>query len=93
MTIEIKKRDKETVIRVVGVLDDVTVASLEKTIDDRAKRCASIVLDLNNIEEISGTGLRALIKIRERIKEKSSLRLTGVCESVMQVLEASGVNA
>ena len=90
MTIEIKKRKKETVIRVTGVLDDVTAPALEKAISDIAKNTTIIILDLNGIDEISGEGLLALLKARKEMKEKGSLRLTGVCESVMQVIETTG---
>ena len=93
MTIEIKKKNKEAVIKVLGVLDDITSKALEKAIIDSAKNTPNIILDLNGIKDISNEGLTVLLGARKKIKKTGSLRLTGVCESVMQVLESSGVNA
>ena len=93
MTIEIKKRNNEAVIKVVGVLDNVTADALEKAISSSARNTSVIVLDLNGIEHISNEGLLVILGARKKMKEIGELRLTGVCESVMQVLEATGVNA
>lgn len=90
MTIVIKKRKNETVISVVGVLDDVTAPAFEKTVSDSAKSSANIVLDLKGVDRISDAGLRTLIETRERINSSGSLWLTGACESVMQSLEVTG---
>lgn len=93
MTVEIKKRNKEALIKISGVLDKTTAESLERTIASSAKSAPSIVLDLNGIEHITSEGLFVLLKIRREIKSVGSLRLTGVCESVMQIIEASGTSA
>lgn len=90
MTVDIKKRDNETFIKIVGVLDKTTAESLEKTIYNSIKSAPSITLDLNGIEYITKDGLVVLLRIRRKIKSVGSLRLEGVCESVMQIIEASG---
>jgi anti-anti-sigma factor len=87
MTIVIKKKGQDTLIEVGGVLDKFTAGALENAINDSAKGTKSIVLDLNGIEHISYEGLHTILGARKRMNEIGSLRLTGVCESVMQVLE------
>ena len=87
MTIVIKRKDKETFIEVGGVLDKFTVGALENAIYDSAKSTPSIVLDLNGIEHISVEGLHTILGARKRMNASGSLRLTGVCESIMQVIE------
>lgn len=77
MTIEIKKRKNETVIKVAGIIDDVTSQALEKTVIERVKASPNITIDLKGTKEISDVGL----SIRRRVKEVGSLKLTGVCES------------
>jgi anti-anti-sigma factor len=93
MTVEIKKRNKEALIKIAGVLDKTTAESLEKTIENSVKSAPSIVLDLSGIEHITNEGLLVLLRTRKEIKSVGSLRLNGVCESVMQIIEASGTNA
>lgn len=92
MTIVIKKKDKEAVIEVGGVLDEITAKALEKAINDSAKSTPSIVLDLNGIEDISKEGIMVLLKARKEMRSIGSLKLAGICESVMQIIEAGCVN-
>lgn len=87
MTIDIKKRKNETVIRVIGVLDAITAPALEKTINNSAKNSSSIILDLNSVDEISGEGLQIILGVKKNMEREGSLQFTGVCESVMQLIE------
>ena len=93
MTIEIKKRNDETVIKIIGVLDEITAKALEKTIDDSAKATSKIILDLHGIENITSEGLLILLSTRKKIKKVGSLKLKGVCENVVRAIEANRVNA
>jgi anti-sigma B factor antagonist len=93
MTVEIKKRNEEALIKIAGVLDKTTAESLERTIESSAKSAPIIVLDLSGIEHITSEGLLVLLRIRKEIKSVGSVRLAGVCESVMQIIEASGTNS
>ena len=93
MTIEIKKRNDEAVIKITGVLDEITAKALEKTIDDSAKTTPKIILDLHGIENITSEGLLILLSTRKKIKKVGSLKLRGVCENVVRVIETNRVNA
>lgn len=90
MTIEIKKHANETIIEVVGRLDTITAPVLEKTISESIANIESLVLDLKGLEYISSAGLRVLLATQKKMQVKGSMKLTGVCEDVMEILEMTG---
>ena len=90
MTIEIRKNAKETVIEVVGRLDTITAPVLEKTIDENVQSTQNLVLDLKGLEYISSAGLRVLLGAQKKMQKVGTMKLTGVCEDVMEVLEMTG---
>ena len=90
MTIEIKKNEQETIIEVVGRLDTITAPVLEQTIGENIATVQSLVLDLKGLEYISSAGLRVLLGAQKKMQKVGSMKLTGVCEDVMEVLEMTG---
>ena len=90
MTIEIKKNAKEITIEVAGRLDTITAPVLEKTISEHIDNMQSLVLDLKGLEYISSAGLRVLLGAQKKMNKNGSMKLTGVCEDVMEVLEMTG---
>ena len=90
MTIEIKKYAKETTIEVVGRLDTITAPVLEQTINENVGSTQSLVLDLKGLEYISSAGLRVLLGAQKKMHQIGSMKLNGVCEEVMEVLEMTG---
>ena len=90
MTIEIKKYENATTIEVVGRLDTITAPVLEKTINENIAGIQSLVLDLKGLEYISSAGLRVLLGAQKRMQKNGTMKLTGVCEEVMEVLEMTG---
>lgn len=90
MTIDIKRNAKEIIISVVGRLDTITAPSLEKTIADSIGSVESLVLDMKGLEYISSAGLRVLLGAQKKMQRVGSMKLTGVCEDVMEVLEMTG---
>lgn len=90
MTIDIKKHANETTISVIGRLDTITAPSLEKTISDSIVNIESLVLDMKGLEYISSAGLRVLLGAQKKMQRSGSMKLTGVCEDVMEVLEMTG---
>ena len=90
MTIEIKKISDETTITVVGRLDTTTAPALEKTINENVENTASLVLDMKGLEYISSAGLRVLLGAQKKMQKLGSMKLTAVCEEVMDVLEMTG---
>ena len=90
MTIEIKKNAKEATIEVVGRLDTITAPVLEKTLSETIGNVDSLVLDLKGLEYISSAGLRVVLGAQKKMQRVGSMKLTNVCEDVMEVLEMTG---
>ena len=90
MKIEIKKNEKETVIEVVGRLDTITAPVLEQTISENIMGAQGLILDFTGLEYISSAGLRVLLGAQKKMKDNGSMKLVGVCEEVMEVLEMTG---
>ena len=90
MTIEIKKRAKETTVEVVGRLDTITAPVLENTVNDIVGHTKTLILDLKGLEYISSAGLRVLLGAHKKMKMVGSMKLVGVREEVMEILEMTG---
>jgi anti-sigma B factor antagonist len=90
MTIEIKKNEKETIIEVGGRLDTITAPVLEKTIGENIGGIQSLILDFKGLEYISSAGLRVLLGAQKKMNGIGSMKLVGICEDVMEVLEMTG---
>ena len=90
MTIEIKRNAEETLIELVGRLDTTTAPALDKTINDDLGDTKHLVLDLKGLEYISSAGLRVLLGAQKKFQKIGSMKLTNVCEEVMEVFEMTG---
>ena len=90
MTIEIKKNQEETIIEIVGRLDTITAPVLDKTIDQDIGDTKNLVLDVKNMEYISSAGLRVLLAAQKKMQKIGSMKVTGVCDAVMEVFEMTG---
>ena len=90
MTIEIKKTNQETTIEIVGRLDTITAPALDKTINEDIGDTRNLVLDVKGMEYISSAGLRVLLAAQKKMQKIGSMKVTGVCEEVMEVFEMTG---
>ena len=90
MTIEIKKSAEAAIIEVAGRLDTMTASSLDKAINEDIGEVKNLVLDLKNLEYISSAGLRVLLGAQKKMQKIGSMKVTNVCEAVMEVLEMTG---
>ena len=90
MTIEIKKNETETIIEIVGRLDTITAPALDKTINEDIGDTKNLVLDVNGMEYISSAGLRVLLSAQKKMQKIGSMKVTGVCDEVMEVFEMTG---
>ena len=90
MTIEIKRNAEETVIELTGRLDTTTAPALDKTINGDVEGTKNLVLDFKNLEYISSAGLRVLLGAQKKMQKIGSMKVTNVCEEVMEVFEMTG---
>ena len=90
MTMEIKKNAEATVIEVVGRLDTTSAPALEKAINEDIGDAKNLVLDLKGVQYISSAGLRVLLGAQKKMQKIGAMKVTNVCEAVMEVLEMTG---
>jgi anti-sigma B factor antagonist len=90
MTLNLKRNDNEAIIEIVGRLDTVTAPTLEKMINEELDGITSLILDMNALEYISSAGLRVLLSAQKKMQKIGNMKLIGVCEAVMEVLEMTG---
>ena len=90
MTIEIKRNAEETTIKLAGRLDTTTAPALDKTINEDIADVKNLVLDVKGMEYISSAGLRVLLAAQKKMQKIGSMKVTGVCEEVMEVFEMTG---
>ena len=90
MTIEIKKNKEETIIEIAGRLDTITTPALDKTINEDIDDTKNLVIDVKGMEYISSAGLRVLLAAQKKMQKIGSMKVTGVCEAVMEVFEITG---
>ena len=90
MTIEIKKNATETIIELVGRLDTTTAPALDKTINEDIGETKNLVLNLKGLEYISSAGLRVILSAQKKLQKVGSMKVTNVCEEVMEVFEMTG---
>ena len=90
MTIEIKRNAEETTIELVGRLDTTTAPALDKTINEDIAGTKNLILDVKGLEYISSAGLRVLLGAQKKMQKIGSMKVTNVCEMVMEVFEMTG---
>ena len=90
MTIQIKRNADDTIIELVGRLDTTTAPALDKTINNDVEGTKNLILDFKNLEYISSAGLRVLLSAQKRMQKSGSMKVTNVCEEVMEVFEMTG---
>jgi anti-sigma B factor antagonist len=84
--------DRTIVVAVAGELDLATAPTLKtELIKSLARGYRDVVLDLSRVAHMDSTGLAVLIGLRERIKDDGRLALAGTPETVLRVLELTGL--
>ena len=90
MTIEIKRTAEATTIELAGRLDTTTAPALDKTINEDIGETKNLVLNLKGLEYISSAGLRVILSAQKKLQKVGSMKVTNVCEEVMEVFEMTG---
>ena len=90
MTIEIKKTAEETTVALAGRLDTTTAPDLDKIVNEDLKDTKALVFDLKKLKYISSAGLRVLLGAQKNMEKVGTMKLTNVCEDVMEVFEMTG---
>ena len=90
MTLNIIKNANTATIEITGRLDTVTAPALDKMIGEELEGVTALTLDMNALEYISSAGLRVLLSAQKKMQKIGSMKLIGVSEAVMEVLEMTG---
>lgn len=90
MTIDVKKGAEAITVALSGRLDTTSAPELDKMIAEDVDASEHLVFDLNGLEYISSAGLRVLLGAQKKMQKAGSMKLVGVCEGVMEVLEMTG---
>ena len=71
-----------------GRLDTATAPEFESFLQENVAGATAMVINCENLEYISSAGLRVLLSAQKRMK--NAMKLTNVCELVMEVFEMTG---
>ena len=77
-------------LAVEGRLDTTTSPELEQTINDRIADVTSLIFDFSNLEYISSSGLRVLLKAQKKINTVGEMKVLHPNELVTEVFEVTG---
>ena len=75
-------------ISLEGRLDTSTAPELDRFLNDNYGNINSLTIDCKKLAYISSAGLRVLLTAHKKLK--GSMKLTNVCELVMEVFELTG---
>lgn len=90
MTINTEMKDATATLHISGRLDTTTAPELESTVAALPDGIKELILDMAEVTYISSAGLRVLLISQKKMNKLGSMKLTGVCEAVMDVLEITG---
>ena len=90
MTIHTEKKDTAVTLHISGRLDTMTAPELETAVNAISDDVKDLTLDMTEVTYISSAGLRVLLGAQKKMSRIGSMKLTGVCEAVMDVLEITG---
>lgn len=88
MKIDLTKSNGVLNVALDGRLDTVTAPELEQTLCENYDCSDALVIDCAALSYISSAGLRVLLTAQQ--KSMGKMKLTNVCELVMEVLAMTG---
>ena len=90
MTINKEKNNGILTLAIEGRLDTVTAPELEKVVNEETADVRELILDMKGLEYISSAGLRVLLAAQKKMNKQGVMKLTDVCDAVMEVFEMPG---
>ena len=88
MKINFNKTAENMIVNVEGRLDTTTAPELEKFLNANMEGITALTIDCEKLEYVSSAGLRVLLSSQKKMK--NAMKLTNVCELVMEVFEMTG---
>ena len=88
MKIDMKQNNGILTVALNGRLDTTTAPELESFLNQNFDGMGTLVLDCKELSYVSSAGLRVLLATQK--KTVGTMKLTNVCELVMEVFEMTG---
>ena len=90
MQMNYNKEAEKLTVAPEGRLDTVTAPEFEKAVGELLSGVSDLVLDMTKITYVSSAGLRVILKLQKVMANQGQMKLIGVNETVMEVLEITG---
>ena len=90
MTINKKINGTQMYAEVNGRIDTVTVTEAESILKSDLDGITELVLDFKGLDYISSAGLRLLLTLQKTMNKQGSMKVTNVCEEIMEIFEITG---
>ena len=89
LTLSVTQEDRTTVVLATGDLDMETAPQLESVVAAEAGEAGALVIDLSGVHFIDSSGLRGLLRIRQR---SGGLRLAAPSATVRRLLDLTALS-
>ena len=90
MQINYNKEAEKLSVAPEGRLDTATALEFEKTLGELLNGVSDLILDMKKVTYVSSAGLRVLLKLQKIMFNQGKMKLIGVNDTVMEVLEITG---
>ena len=77
-------------VKLEGRLDTTTAPELENALNEALADVKTLLFDMTALEYISSAGLRVLLSTQKKMNRQGSMKLIGVSETIMEILEITG---
>ncbi len=84
--------EKELTITVKGKIDTINAPDFENEIMDEIGKFDSLILNLNDLEYISSSGLRVLIAVEKKLSSENIPVTIKVNEIIKEIIVISGLD-
>ena len=88
MKIDFNLNSETLCVALDGRLDTNTAPALESFLNEHCQAAAAVHFNCEKLTYVSSAGLRVLLTAQKKMK--GSMKLTNVCELVMEVFEMTG---
>ena len=90
LTIDKTLENGKAVFALAGRLDTLTAPELEKELKASLDGVSELLFDMEELEYISSAGLRVLLSAQKIMNRQGEMRLCGVGETIMEILDVTG---
>jgi anti-sigma B factor antagonist len=88
--VNVKPRDKVTVVELVGDVDGRSAPQAQENILPLAHEDCRLVLDMSRVDYMSSAGLRVLLAVRRQVPASGKVVLTGLSEQLRETMAITG---